>query len=111
MIMQHGPYVAAVEYDEDALAFHGRVTNLAKDGFDFWGVSAEELRSEFERSASEYEAFCREIGKEPEKPYSGQFLVRTTPELHRAVARKRHAQEPQRLGTGDAGARGGSVMG
>jgi predicted HicB family RNase H-like nuclease len=86
MIMQHGPYVATIEYDEEARAFHGRVANLAKDGFDFWGATAEELRCEFERSASEYEAFCREIGKEPEKPYSGQFLVRTTPELHRAVA-------------------------
>jgi predicted HicB family RNase H-like nuclease len=32
------------------------------------------------------EAFCRERGREPERPYSGTFLVRAGPELHRAVA-------------------------
>jgi hypothetical protein len=27
-----------------------------------------------------------EVGKEAERPYRGEFLVRTTPELHRAAA-------------------------
>lgn len=86
MAIQHGPYLAAVEFDEEERSFHGRVINLAKDGFDFWGRSADELLAEFVRSAEEYEAFCRERGVEPEKPYSGHFIVRGTPELHRAVA-------------------------
>lgn len=86
MIMQHGPYIAEVEYDEEENASHGRVINLARDGFDLWGRDIDEVRAEFATSAEEYEAFCREEGIEPEKPYSGQFLVRGTPELHRAVA-------------------------
>jgi len=86
MTMQHGPYVAVIEFDEEEVSFHGRVVNLSRDGFDFWGKDAEELRAEFSRSADEYEVFCREQGIEPEKPYSGQFLVRASPELHRAVA-------------------------
>ena len=86
MILQHGSYVANVELDEEVGSFHGRVMNLARDGFDFWGRDPEELRAEFARSAEEYEAFCRERGREPERPYSGTFLVRAGPELHRAVA-------------------------
>lgn len=86
MILQHGPYVASVELDEDVGSFHGRVVNLARDGFDFWGRDPDELRAEFARSAEEYEAFCQEQGREPERPYSGNFLVRASPELHRAVA-------------------------
>jgi predicted HicB family RNase H-like nuclease len=86
MTMQHGPYVAIIEYDEDEELFRGRVANLARDGFDFYGRDVDELRTEFARSAETYEAFCREQGIEPEKPYSGQFLVRATPEVHRAVA-------------------------
>jgi predicted HicB family RNase H-like nuclease len=86
MIFQHGPYVAEVELDSEEHSFHGRVINLAKDGFDFWGRDPERLQAEFARSAEEYEAFCREQGREPEKPYSGNFLVRANPALHRAVA-------------------------
>jgi predicted HicB family RNase H-like nuclease len=52
----------------------------------FYGRDVDELRAEFARSAEEYEALCREQGIEPEKPYSGSFLVRADPELHRAVA-------------------------
>lgn len=86
MTMQHGPYVATLEYDEDEHSFHGRVVNLARDGFDFWGRDVDELRAEFAASADVYESFCRERGKEPEKPFSGTFLVRATPDLHRAVS-------------------------
>lgn len=30
--------------------------------------------------------FCAEIGKEPQKEYSGLFNVRISPELHREVS-------------------------
>ena len=34
----------------------------------------------------DYEDWCKERGKEPEKPYSGSFTVRMPPELHRRIA-------------------------
>jgi predicted HicB family RNase H-like nuclease len=45
-----------------------------------------ELREEMRRSVEEYLAFCREQGREPEKPFSGNILIRTSPELHRRIA-------------------------
>lgn len=42
----------------------------------------------FCRLTNEYDylAFCAERNEEPEKPFSGSFTVRVTPELHRAIA-------------------------
>ncbi len=46
----------------------------------------EELKAELQTSVEEYLAFCAEIGKEPEKPFSGKLSLRTTPEIHRRIA-------------------------
>ncbi len=78
-------YEALVEYDEDAELFHGEVLNL-RDVITFQGKSVDELKGAFSASIDDYLAFCRERGEEPEKPYSGQFVVRVDPPLHKAVA-------------------------
>ena len=38
------------------------------------------------QSIEDYLELCGEVGKDPERPYGGEFLVRTTPEVHRAAA-------------------------
>ena len=82
--MRYKGYEAVVEYDEDAGLFHGEVTNL-RDVITFQGRSVEELKREFAASVEDYLAFCRERGEEPEKPFTGKFMVRVTPRLHRAA--------------------------
>jgi predicted HicB family RNase H-like nuclease len=42
----------------------------------------------FRESIDDYLAFCAERGEAPDKPYSGRFLVRTSPELHRQLVNK-----------------------
>ena len=32
-----------------------------------------------------YLAFCRERGEDPDKPFTGKFVVRISPELHRKI--------------------------
>lgn len=83
--MHYKGYEAAVEFDEDAESFHGEVLNL-RDVITFQGRSAKELKQAFKESVEDYLAFCREHGEEPEKPFSGHFVVRTEPTLHRAVS-------------------------
>ena len=46
----------------------------------------DELKSSFAASVDDYLAFCAERGESPEKPFAGQFMVRTDPKLHRAVS-------------------------
>ncbi|RYE54979.1 MAG: type II toxin-antitoxin system HicB family antitoxin [Rhizobiaceae bacterium] len=83
--MHHDGYEAIIGFDEEAEIFHGEVINL-RDVITFQGSSAQELKQAFAESVEDYLAFCRERGEEPEKPYSGQFVVRAEPSLHRAAS-------------------------
>ena len=78
-------YTGVFEFDPSIDAFHGRVLGL-QDVVTFEGRSLDELRGEMAESIEDYLELCVEVGKDPERPYRGEFLVRTTPEVHRAVA-------------------------
>ncbi len=52
---------------------------------DFYGSTPQELRDEFARSVEEYIDFCRDGGDEKEKPASGKFQVRISPDDHRRL--------------------------
>lgn len=83
--MNYKGYEATVEYDEDAEIFHGEVANL-RDVITFQGKSVAELKKALAGSVEDYLAFCKERGEEPEKPFSGQFVVRTEPMLHKDIS-------------------------
>ena len=78
-------YIGQVEIDEDAGLLHGQVVNT-RDVITFQGESVAETKQAFHDSVDEYLAFCKEHGKEPDKPFSGQFMTRISPELHRAAS-------------------------
>jgi predicted HicB family RNase H-like nuclease len=84
-MIEYKGYTGIFEFDPSIDAFHGRIIGL-QDVVTFQGRSLEELRREMAESVEDYLEFCAEVGKEPERPYRGEFLVRTTPELHRAAA-------------------------
>ena len=52
----------------------------------FQGETVDELRKAFHDSVDDYLEFCAARGEEPEKPYSGKFVVRVEPELHKTIA-------------------------
>ncbi len=83
-MMEYKGYVGKVEYDDDAGVSHGEVINL-RDVVTFQGDSVEELRQAFRDSVDDYMEFCAERNEEPEKPFSGKFIVRIPPELHRKI--------------------------
>ncbi len=82
--MTYKSYDAIVTYDEEAELFHGEVTNT-RDVITFQGSSVVELKAAFADSVDDYLAFCAQRGEEPEKPFSGQFIVRVDPPVHRAA--------------------------
>lgn len=84
-MMEYKGYIAKIEFDAEANLFHGQVINM-RDVITFQGHSVEELRREFAESVEDYLEFCAERGEEPEKPFSGKFLVRTDPTLHREIS-------------------------
>jgi predicted HicB family RNase H-like nuclease len=84
-MMHYKGYEAIIEFDEEADIFHGEVINL-RDVITFQGSSALELKQAFAGSIEDYLAFCAERGEVPEKPFSGQFVVRAEPVLHKAIS-------------------------
>jgi predicted HicB family RNase H-like nuclease len=83
--MIYNGYQAAIEFDDEAELFHGEVAGL-RDVITFQGKSVAELKKAFKESVADYLAFCKERSEEPEKPFSGQFVVRTNPTAHRQAA-------------------------
>ena len=83
-MMDYKGYIGKVEFDDEAGIFHGEVINT-RDVITFQGESVAELKQAFQDSVDDYLAFCKERGEEPDKPFSGQFVTRIPPELHRQV--------------------------
>src|SRR5207247_5688978 len=83
-MMEHKGYIGKVELDDEAGIFHGEVINT-RDVITFQGKSVAELKKAFKESVEDYLAFCASRGEEPDKPFSGQFMTRIPPELHRQV--------------------------
>ena len=82
--MTYKGYEALVAYDEEAELFHGEVLNL-RDVITFQGMSVNALKQALADSVEDYLAFCRDRGEDPDKPFSGQFVVRVDPPVHKAV--------------------------
>lgn len=83
--MNYKGYHGTVSFDEEAEIFHGEVTDL-RDVVTFQGRSVDELKTAFRESVDDYLEFCAERGEAPDKPYSGKFLLRIDPQLHRKLA-------------------------
>ena len=83
-MMEYKGYVGKVEFDDEAGIFHGEVLDT-RDVITFQGQSVAELKTAFQESIDDYLAFCKQRGEEPNKPFSGQFVTRIPPELHRQV--------------------------
>jgi predicted HicB family RNase H-like nuclease len=65
--------------------FHGKIAGI-RDIVTFEGDCVSAIEANFRAAVDEYLDFCGEQGKEPDKPFSGSFNVRTGRELHRRVA-------------------------
>ncbi len=82
--MKHKGYEGIVTYDEEADILHGEVINT-RDVITFQGTSLPQLKKAFRESVEDYLAFCKERGEEPDKPFTGNFVVRIPPDLHRQL--------------------------
>jgi predicted HicB family RNase H-like nuclease len=90
--MKYKGYTGIVELDEESGTLFGRVIGL-RDMITFQGESVTEVVQAFHDSVDDYLEFCTQRGESPEKPYSGQFVLRIDPQLHREMAMTAEAQD------------------
>ena len=83
--MKYKGYEAIIKYSDEDETFVGEVLNT-QDILVFDGANVEEISKSFQAVVDDYLSDCEQQDKEPNKPFSGQFLMRVNPELHRALA-------------------------
>ncbi len=83
-MMEYKGYFAKVDLDPDARVFHGEVINL-RDVITFEADCVDDLLKEFHDSVDDYLDFCAERGEEPERPFSGKFVLRLESDLHKEI--------------------------
>jgi len=83
--MTYKGYAARIEYDDEDGIFTGRIAGIS-DTVGFHADSVNELRAAFHEAVEDYIETCAQIGKEPQKTYSGQVMFRISPEVHRKAA-------------------------
>jgi predicted HicB family RNase H-like nuclease len=83
--MSYRGYVARVEYDDEDKLFFGRLAGI-RDGVGFHGDTVAGLGAAFREAVDDYIETCAKIGKRPEKPYSGNVMLRVDPAVHAQAA-------------------------
>lgn len=84
-LIHYKGYTAQPEYSAEDRIFCGKILGIS-DLVDFQSESAKDLEDEFHKAVDDYLAFCEEIGKEPQREYSGLFSVRIPLELRREIS-------------------------
>ena len=90
-LLHYKGYSARPEYSSSDHIFYGTILGIS-DMVDFQSENARDLEGEFHKAVDDYLEFCKEIGKEPQKEYSGLFNVRIPPDLHREISQFAQAE-------------------
>jgi len=83
--MTYRGYAAAIEFDAEDHIFAGRLAGI-DDIVTFHGASVDELERAFRETVDHYLETSEKIGRKPQKPYSGNLMLRIPPDLHARVA-------------------------
>lgn len=84
-VMTYKGYTARIDFDPRDGIFVGRVLGIT-DGISFHGHTVKELTGDFHAAIGHYLTDCKTEGRKPEKPYSGNLMLRLPPEIHAKVA-------------------------
>ena len=86
-MLRYRNYTGIVEYDHDGKIFTGEVIGV-HDVITFQGRTPEEIEQSFRAAVDFYLEMCQQDGVSPQKPFSGRFNVRLSPEVHRQIAER-----------------------
>lgn len=83
--LSYNGYTAKIEFDSDDGILFGNIIGI-RDTVGFHGESVGELKEAFHEAVDFYIESCEKAGKEPNKPFSGKFVVRADSSLHAEIA-------------------------
>jgi len=83
--MKYRGYFARIEFDDEDRIFVGHLAGI-RDIVGFHGTTVDELENAFHEAVDNYISISEETGRQPQKPYSGNLMLRVPTEIHAAVA-------------------------
>ena len=83
--MNYKGYFAKVEFDPEDHIFVGHIIGI-RDVVGFHGKSVSELETAFQEAVDNYLEACKKLKQKPNKPYSGNLMLRIPVEVHASVA-------------------------
>lgn len=86
-IFKYKGYEGTIEPDMERGVLRGRILFIS-DVVTYESDNMKSIESEFRDAVDDYLETCTELGRQPQKPMSGQFNVRTPPELHKDAKRR-----------------------
>ena len=78
-------YTAKIEFDPDDNILFGNIIAI-RDTVGFHGESVSELKNAFHEAVDFYLESCEKTKREPNKPFSGKFVIRVDSSLHSEIA-------------------------
>lgn len=83
--MVYKGYAARIEYDAEDEIFTGRIAGIA-DIVGFHADTVADLKAAFHEAVNDYIATCAKLGKDPQRAFSGNLMLRIAPEVHSKAA-------------------------
>lgn len=83
--LSYNGYKASVDYDDDDEIFFGKLLGI-NDVVSFHADTVADLKAAFHEAVDDYIETCAKIGKDPQKPYSGNMMLRVDPAVHSKAA-------------------------
>ena len=84
-ILKYKGYEGTAELDMSQNICRGRILFI-KDLVTYQADSPADLERQFQEAVNDYLETCKELGRNPAKPFKGQFNVRVSPALHRTAS-------------------------
>ncbi len=84
-ILNYNGYTAKIEFDPEDNILFGNIIGI-RDTIGFHGESVIELKKAFHDAVDFYLESCKKADRKPNKPFSGNFMVRVDSSLHAEIA-------------------------
>ncbi len=84
-MLKHKGYYSEPKYSREDELFFGTIEGI-DDLITFEAENASDLKQEFLEAVEDYLITCKEMGKSPDRPYSGDIRLRMGEPLHKQAA-------------------------
>ena len=86
-VLTYKDYIGSVEYSHEDRCFFGKI-EFINDLITFEATTVDDLERNFQEAVNDYIVTCKQLGRKPQKQFTGIFNIRPGVELHMAAARK-----------------------